>query len=317
MNQNRYFSIQICVLLYFVTSAGLNAGNTKLHRIDAGSPEALREIFSYSEDSMPFVSAHRGGAGTGYPENCIETFEHTIEHAYSILEVDLRLTKEGSIVLHHDAKLERTTNGSGLVRDYTLEELKEFRLKDTEGTLTAFQMPSLDEAIEWARGKTILILDKKDVPLETCIAKIQEHKAQTFVMIMAYGIDDIKKCYERDPNIMMEVFLGNRERFAQFDQSGVPWDRIVPFISHKPLEDLELVKMIHAKGSSCLAGTSRYLDQELRNRSNPAADLKDSYQYLLNQGIDILETDLPVQVSQLIYQDTFVPATKTQYFKLY
>jgi glycerophosphoryl diester phosphodiesterase len=284
--------------------------------VDAGSPKALREIFTYSKELLPLVSAHRGGAGIGYPENCIETFEHTIEHAYSILEIDLRLTKEGSIVLHHDAKLERATNGNGLVQNYTLAELKELRLKDAEGILTAFHMPSLDEAIEWARGKTILILDKKDVSLETCIAKIQEHKAQSFVFIMAYGIDDIKKCYERDPDIMMEVFLGNRERFAQFDQSGVPWDRIVPFISHKPLEDLELIEMIHAKGSSCMAGTSRYLDRELRSLDNPSGEVKNSYQNLLNQGIDILETDLPVQVSQLIYQDTSVPRAKAPYFKL-
>ena len=248
-----------CGLLLLVAATTLHAAQPRLHTIEAGTPQGLREIFSYSKDSMPLVSAHRGGAVIGYPENCIETFEHTLEHAYSILEIDLRLTKEGDIVLHHDAPLERTTNGNGLVQDYTLAELKELRLKDAEGVLTAFHMPSLDEAIEWARGKTILILDKKDVPLEVCIATIQEHRAQSFVMIMAYGIDDIKKCYDRDPDIMMEVFLGNRERFAQFDQSGVPWDRIVPFISHKPLEDLELIKMIHAKGSSCLAGTSQVL----------------------------------------------------------
>lgn len=301
-------------MLILVLPITLHSAETKLHVIHADSPKALREIFSYSKGSLPFVSAHRGGSVIGYPENCIATFEHTLEQTYSILEIDLRLTKDDRIVLHHDATLERTTNGIGPVQDYALAELKRLRLKDNAGTLTTFQMPSLDETIEWARGKTILILDKKDVPLETCIRKIKEHMAQSHVMIMAYSIDDIKTCDELDPDIMMEVFLGNRERFEQFDQSGVPWDRIVPFISHQPLEDLDLIKMIHSKGSSCIAGTSRYLDRELRDAEEPPRELRASYRNLLSQGIDIIETDLPIQVSQLIHRDASVSGDKAKYF---
>jgi glycerophosphoryl diester phosphodiesterase len=301
-------------LMLSMPAEAVTAPKAQLHRIHAANPKELRELFAYSREWMPLVSAHRGGPVPGYPENCIATFEHTIESAYSMLEIDLQYTKDGHLVLHHDTTLNRTTTGNGPVKDFTLSELRNLKLIDREGTETDYQIPTLDEAIEWARGKNILILDKKDVLVETCVRKIREHKAQSYVMIMAYSMDDIKAVYDLDPDIMMEVFVGTRERFKEFDQTGVPWDRIIPFISHQPPEDQGLIDMIHAKGSSCMAGSSRYLDRELKTMSKPSPELKASYVKLLNGGIDIIETDLPIQVSQLIYQDTQPPKIKARFF---
>lgn len=181
--------------------------------------------------------------------------------------------------------------------------------------MTDYRIPTLDEAIEWPRGKTILILDKKEVPVETCVRKIREHKAQAHVMIMAYGIDDSKTVYDLDSNVMMEVMVGDRDRFEQFDQSGVPWNRVIPFISHQPPKDPGLIEMIHAKGASCMAGSSRYLDLDLKALGQPSPELRASYRKLLQGGVDIIETDLPIQVSQLIFQNISIPAAKAKFFK--
>ena len=66
----------------------------------------------------------------------------------------------------HDATIDRTTTGTGKVSDYTFEELQQFFLKDREGNVTPYKIPTLEECIVWSRGKTILNLDIKDVPLE-------------------------------------------------------------------------------------------------------------------------------------------------------
>ena len=100
----------------------------------------------------------------GFPENCIATFEHTLRHAFAILEIDPRYTKGGDIVLMHDASLERTTTGTGLVNEHTLKELLTLRLKDSRGMETPYRLSTLEEAIAWAQGKTILVIDQKDVP---------------------------------------------------------------------------------------------------------------------------------------------------------
>ena len=77
------------------------------------------------------------------------------------MEVDLRYSKDGHIVLHHDSTLDRTTTGSGPVKGLTLNELRNLRLKDKEGIVTNLSIQTIEEVIEWARGKTILILDRK------------------------------------------------------------------------------------------------------------------------------------------------------------
>lgn len=302
------------VVLLFMAAGALSAPKSRFHRIHADNPAELRELFVYSEEWMPLVSAHRGGPVPGYPENCIETFEHTLEHAYSMLEIDLRYSKDGHIVLHHDTTLDRTTTGTGPVDSLTLAELKKLKLIDREGTITDYRIPTLDEAIEWACGNTILILDKKDVLVETCVRKIREHKAQAHVMIMVYKIEDIQAVYDLDPNIMMEVMVGDRDRFKQFDQSGVPWNRVIPFISHQPPKDPGLIQMIHAKGASCMAGSSRYLDRDLKAMGKPSPELRASYHKLLQGGIDIIETDLPIQVSQLAFKNISSPSKKAKFF---
>ena len=144
---------------------GTSAVSSRRYTIYPKTPERLMEIFKYTGEVVPFVSGHRGGAAIGYPENCIPTFEHTLQHAFAILEIDPRYAKDGEIVVHHDPRLERTTNGKGLLTDHTLAELKQLRLKDLAGNVTEFQMPTLDEVLKWARGKTVLVLVEKDVPV--------------------------------------------------------------------------------------------------------------------------------------------------------
>ncbi|NLS94556.1 MAG: glycerophosphodiester phosphodiesterase family protein [Planctomycetaceae bacterium] len=287
-----------------------------LHAIDAQTPKGLQELFRYTGDPIPLLSAHRGGAQPGFPENCIATFENTIRHTYSIMEIDLRYSKDGRIVLHHDPTLERTTTGTGPVADRTLQELKALRLKDSEGNVTEHRMSTLDEALEWARGKTVLILDKKDVPVEACVKKIEEHRAEAYAMVMAYSFQEVAACHNLNKDIMMEVMIGDRKRFREFDETGVPWSRVVAFVGHSPPEDKELLNMIHAKAACCMAGTSRNLDRTLRNAGDgDLASLERQYRVRLAFGIDLIETDLPIQVGRLLYAEPAIPASKAQYFR--
>ena len=145
------------------------------------------DLLKYTGEPLPLVSGHRGGAAIGFPENCIATFEHTLEHTFALLEVDPRYTKDGEIVIHHDPRLERTTTGKGLLTDHTLAELKQLRLKDLAGNATEYHIPTLDEALEWARGKAILVLDQKDVPVPARVKKIEEHKAEAFAILIVYS----------------------------------------------------------------------------------------------------------------------------------
>jgi len=278
--------------------------SSELHTIDPKTPQGLQQLLKYSGDPPRLVSAHRGGPKKGFPENCIATFENTLQYTCSMMEVDLRYTKDGHIVLHHDAALDRTTNGKGLVSDFTLHELKQLRLKDPEGTLTEYLIPTLDEALRWARGKTILVLDSKKVPLQARVRKVEEHDAEAYVIFIISSLEDAKLCYAMNKHIMMELMMPKREKFEAFERTGVPWGNIVAFVGHSSPQDPELYKMIHAKGSCCMAGTSRNIDRQFINRKVPSITaLREEYHAVLDKGIDIIETDLPREVGQLLYAE--------------
>jgi glycerophosphoryl diester phosphodiesterase len=293
------------------------AASSRRYTIDPKTPERLMDIFSYTGEAVPFVSGHRGGAAIGYPENCIPTFERTLQHAFAILEIDPRYAKDGAIVVHHDPRLERTTNGKGLVLDHSLAELKQLRLKDLAGNLTEFQIPTLDEVLEWARGKTILVLDQKDVPVAARVKKVEEHQAEAYAMLIVYSFKEAQACYALNPKIMMEVMIPNREKVAEFDALGVPWRNIVAFVGHVPPEDKGLYEAIHAKGARCMIGTSRNLDRQFSSgKVATIKQLEADYHAFLKRGADLIETDIPADLGPLLYGAFAIPPSKQDAFRV-
>ncbi len=303
----------ICLsVIGWLCLAGVQTGAQKnqaaLHSINVSSSRELKDLLSYGKGHRPLVSAHRGGARKGFPENCIATFENTLRHTPALLEVDPRYTKDGAIVLMHDATLDRTTNGAGKVSERTLAELKELRLKDNEGNLTDYRIPTLDEALAWAKGKTVLALDQKDVPIEARVKKIQEHRAQASAIVIVYSFEDARRCYDLDKEIMMEVMIPNRAALDKFALTGVAWSNIVAFVTHTQAAEPDIFRLIHEKGVLCIVGTSRTIDREFsQGKIKDRHALTAKYQAFIRAGADIIEADLGVEAGQSL--QTITPVT--------
>ncbi len=286
-----------------------------LHRLVPQTPQDLQTILQFDGHPLPLVSAHRGGAWKGFPENCIATFEHTLQHTFAMLEIDPRRTKDGAIVVHHDATLERTTTGTGKVTDFTMAELKQLRLKDTEGNVTSFQMPTLDEVIEWARGKTVLVLDQKDVTALERAEIVTRHKAEACVMMIVSSFKEVQAVHRLNPNIVMEVMIPTLAKAQEFDQLGVPWRNVVGFVGHTPPEDAALYDFIHRKGACCMIGTSRNLDRKvITGEVGSIKEIEPGYRAFLGRGANIIETDIPVLLGTLLYKTVLAPAPKKKFF---
>lgn len=88
-----------------------------------GKPAIERAIFQKIEKAHPLVFAHRGGGGL-YPENTLEAFRYSAQMGVDVLELDIHSTADGALVVMHDSRVDRTTNGSGKVNDFTLADLK-------------------------------------------------------------------------------------------------------------------------------------------------------------------------------------------------
>jgi len=274
-------------------SGYIKAQNKSLKVISLDSTKALHEFFRFKEGNPIIISGHRGGMVEGFPENSIATFENTLRHTPAFYEIDPRLTKDSIIVLMHDATLDRTTTGTGKVSDYTWEELKKFRLKDPQGNVTEFGIPSLAEVIEWARGKTILNLDKKDVPFEMTAAIIKEHKAEAFMMLTVHSPEEVRFYLDKNPNSMFSAHILTPEMFDRYDKAGIPWSQIMAYIGPnvKP-ENQKMYALLHSKGVKCMISAASTYDK--LTTTNERAE---AYRKIALDGADIIETDLPIEVS--------------------
>ncbi|MCR4260886.1 MAG: glycerophosphodiester phosphodiesterase [Candidatus Colwellbacteria bacterium] len=109
--------------------------------------------------------AHRGASGHK-PENTLSAFSKALEMGVDVIELDVRVCGTGELVVMHDATLERTTNGKGIVADTTLEELKKLDAGDGE------QVPTLEEAIDLINRKTVLNIEIKGEGIAEKLSKI-------------------------------------------------------------------------------------------------------------------------------------------------
>ena len=121
--------------------------------------EALRAQLESRDRSYVFVTMHRGDWRHA-PENSVGAIKGSIEIGADIVELDVSKTKDGHYVLLHDGTLDRVSNGKGPSTDYTLEEIKKFRLKGDDKKLTDYEILTLEEAFALTKGKILVNIDK-------------------------------------------------------------------------------------------------------------------------------------------------------------
>lgn len=285
----------------FVTAAALclllttaNAQH-QLHTLPVQTVTDFQSFFHYVPGHPPIISGHRGGTTTGYPENCIATCENTLRHTPAFFEIDPRLTKDSVIVVMHDETLDRTTTGKGKISDYTYAELQKFRLKDPQGNVTEYKIPTLKEMVLWSRGKTILNLDHKDVPL-AMTAKLLRECGNDMIMLTVHNAGQAKFYVKDNPNHMLSAFVLNKKAYDDLVKAGIPWKNMIAYIgpTNKP-ENKELFDLLHAHGVMCMISAASSYDK-LPN----AADRDAHYRETFTQGADILESDLPIEVARAI-----------------
>lgn len=115
-----------------------------------------------------YVAAHRGWRAK-YPENTIEAFKAALTLDVDQIETDVRISKDGELVLIHDATVDRTTNGTGKVCDLTLSELKALSASANLGEQFAdCRIPTLRELMELVKDHPTITLDieLKEYPTE-------------------------------------------------------------------------------------------------------------------------------------------------------
>ena len=141
-------------------------------------------LFKRTEE-RPLVWAHRGASGY-LPENTMEAFEKAVELEADGIELDVHLSKDGRIVVIHDERLERVSDGTGWVKDHTLEELRQFNYNKTHPELANAHIPTLEEVFDFMKptGKTI------NVELKTGIIFYPHLERMVVRLVKEMGMED-------------------------------------------------------------------------------------------------------------------------------
>lgn len=115
---------------------------------------------------MVEIWAHRG-ARTDAPENTIEAFAKAIADGADGVELDVQLSRDGHPVVIHDETLQRTSDGTGLVKDHTLAELKALDASGGRAGFAGVQIPQLGEVLELVAGSNLkLNIELKNSEIE-------------------------------------------------------------------------------------------------------------------------------------------------------
>ena len=255
------------------------------HYLAFESPVQLQEYFRWSPDKAPIISAHRGGPMEGYPENCIETFEHALLYAPCLLECDVAKSKDSVLVMMHDRTLDRTTTGSGPVGDYALEELRRLYLKDNQGNVTPYRIPTLAEVLDWARGRAIVELDiKRSITPEEIVAMIREKQALNYTVVITYDTETAKQYHTLEPQLMISASARGIEGTQRLLESGIDPKCIVAFVGvYEP--EKEVYDLLHENGIQAILGTMGNLDRKAEKHGISV------YKKLIGNGADILATN--------------------------
>lgn len=152
--------------------------------------------------------AHRG-ASKYYPENTILAIKEGIKTKATGLEIDVHKSKDNKLVVIHDEDIERTFIGKGLVKDYTLQELKSFkcRNKNFEDNLEC-RIPTLEEVLELVKESNIIL----NIELKTdeihydgierdVIDLVNKYNLKNRIILSSFNHESIRICREIDSKI--------------------------------------------------------------------------------------------------------------------
>lgn len=160
--------------------------------------------------------AHRGASGY-CPENTMIAFEKAVLMGCDGIETDVHLTKDKIAVLCHDEEVDRTTDGTGCIKDYTYRELQSFDAGIKYGSeFKGQRLPSLDEFLGFARDKNIIVnLELKNNIFgyegieEIVIGTIYRHNLESRVIISSFNHYSIMKCRDMDSKIHLGFLYDN------------------------------------------------------------------------------------------------------------
>jgi glycerophosphoryl diester phosphodiesterase len=235
------------------------------------------------------VICHRGDHVI-YPENTLEAYAEAIRNGADYVEIDLRTTKDGGLVSMHDATVNRMTDGKGIVKDLTMDELMQLKVKSNDSTdKKIYRVPTFEQILTLCKDKIYIYIDYK-----------QADAALTYEMLRKFGMEK-----------QVLVYINNPQQF-------IDWRKVapgMPLMVSLPgnVKDADAMKNFinQAKPDLLDSGWKEYtaemvaLSKELQLTAWPDIQTRDESQYweqAIAKGFIGLQTDHPAALIKFLEQ---------------
>lgn len=264
------------------------------------SVDRIYTKFLEPANNSVLVVAHRADWRNA-PENSLQAIQNCIDMGVDMVEIDLKETKDGHLILMHDGTINRTTTGKGNPSDYTLAELRQFRLRNGSGYKTAHQIPTFEEAMTLCKGKIMVNVDKGYNYFEK-VYEILERTGTVTQCIIKAGLpyETVKKENGEvlDKVIFMPVVNLNKEGAEAIIDSyliNMNPKAYELIFSDDSKEIKRLIKKVRESGARIFINS---LWPELcgghdDDRAVELHQSDDSWGWIIDQGAKLIQTDRP------------------------
>lgn len=301
--------MKVIQLVLNISLAALLVGCKTTIPVTEPKIQSITERLELGGSNDVFVIAHRA-CWQESPENSVSAINECINAGIDMVEIDVRQTADGHLILMHDETVDRTTNGSGRVDQLTLESIKKMRLKAQDGgpesLVSDGAVPTLREVLNAAKAKIYINLDIKADLYEKAFELLEETETTDQILMKMVALPNdpklrtakflgrtafmpiIRQCREAEKGIcspdLNEVLPG------YFDLDPVAYE--IVFQSEDYLRDgLSLMKSDRARiwvNTLQAHHAAGHLDAEAAQ--NPDAH----WGYLMDLGANMIQTDKPI-----------------------
>ncbi len=235
----------------------------------------------------PWVIAHRGASGHA-PENTFAAFQRAVELGGTFIETDLHVTRDGRFVAIHDETVERTTNGSGDVRNFRLDELREVDAGMWfDRTFMGERIPTLEEVLEFSREHDVVFyLELKYAAVwgmdHALVAALQKAQSAPRTIVISFDPATLTPLRRLDPSIMTGLLVEDAKPDCIQSAIDLGARQLCPKVSSVTPE---LVEKAHRSDLQVVTWTA-----------NTLADMR----AMMAAGVDGIMTDFPDRLRALI-----------------
>jgi glycerophosphoryl diester phosphodiesterase len=267
-----------------------------------GEAAIQKEVFK-RESPRPLVFAHRGGGGL-IPENTLEAFQYSARMGVDVLELDIHSTSDGTLVVMHDAAVDRTTDGRGRVNELMLEAVKKldagYVFSPDSGQTFPFRnrkitVPTLREIFDALPQMTFNIEPKQHAPsiIKPLCALVRERKMIDKVIVGSFNQTTINDFRRECPEVATSASPSEVTKFLALVKTGLTNSYTPPMQALQVPQNLgslqvvskEFVETAHRRNLKVHVWTI-----------NETADM----QRLIEMGVDGIMTDYPDRLLTLL-----------------